>query len=78
MAYLRDASRAAASSAADLDRLPDGRRVTIAGSVIVRQRPGTAKGILFVTLEDETGMAQAIIRPDLLQEHRSLIVGHRA
>ena len=46
-----------------------------AGSVIVRQRPGTAKGLLFLTLEDETGMSQAVVSPDLLQEHRKLIVG---
>ena len=43
--------------------------------MIVRQRPGTAKGLLFLTLEDETGMSQAIVSPDLLQEHRQLIVG---
>ena len=40
----------------------------------MRQRPGTAKGILFLTLEDESGMSQAIVMPDLLQEHRQLIV----
>jgi error-prone DNA polymerase len=43
--------------------------------VIVRQRPGTAKGLLFLTLEDETGMSQAVVSPDLLQKHRKLIVG---
>ncbi|HKI87096.1 MAG TPA: OB-fold nucleic acid binding domain-containing protein, partial [Thermoanaerobaculia bacterium] len=52
-----------------------GERIRIAGSVIVRQRPGTAKGVLFITLEDETGMAQAIVAPKLLHEHRQLIVG---
>ena len=41
----------------------------------MRQRPGTAKGILFLTLEDETGMSQAIISPDLLQKYRRLVVG---
>ncbi len=61
--------------AADLERIPAGTQVRFAGSVIVRQRPGTAKGMLFVTLEDETGMAQALVTPDLLQEHRRLIVG---
>ena len=49
--------------------------ILIGGSVIVRQRPGTAKGMLFITLEDESGMAQAIVSPDLLQENRSLLVG---
>jgi error-prone DNA polymerase len=62
-------------SARDLTRLPDGTRVTTAGAVIVRQRPGTAKGFVFLTLEDETGMCQAIVRPDLFQENRTVIVG---
>jgi error-prone DNA polymerase len=48
-------------SADDLKRVPNGRRVTTAGAIIVRQRPGTAKGFVFLTLEDETGIAQAII-----------------
>jgi error-prone DNA polymerase len=61
--------------AVDLDRFPSGAKVKIAGSVIVRQRPGTAKGILFVTLEDETGMSQAVISAELLQQHRAVIVG---
>ena len=61
-------------SAAGLKTLPNGRRVTTAGAVIVRQRPGTAKGFVFLTLEDETGLSQAIIRPDLFREHRALIV----
>jgi error-prone DNA polymerase len=60
---------------ARLRALPDGRRVRTAGAVIVRQRPGTAKGFVFLTLEDETGMAQAIIRPDLFRRQRHLIVG---
>lgn len=62
-------------SARELMRLPDGERVTIGGAVIVRQRPGTAKGFVFLTLEDETGMCQAIVRPDLFAQYRSLIVG---
>jgi len=62
-------------SAAELTKTPDGRRVTSAGAVIVRQRPGTAKGFVFLTLEDETGMMQAIVRPDLFRENRPLIVG---
>ena len=48
-------------------------RVEVAGSVIVRQRPGTAKGFFFVTLEDETGFANAIITPSVFQAHRSLL-----
>jgi len=62
-------------SADDLKRVPNGRRVATAGAIIVRQRPGTAKGFVFLTLEDETGISQAIVHPDLFQEHRELIVG---
>ena len=62
-------------SAAEIARRPDGERVTTGGAVIVRQRPGTAKGFVFLTLEDETGMCQAIVRPDLFQQYRSIIVG---
>lgn len=61
--------------AAELGRRRDGERLKTAGSVIVRQRPGTAAGILFLTLEDETGMSQAIVKPELLQENRRLVVG---
>jgi error-prone DNA polymerase len=57
-----------------LDELPDGAEVRTAGAVIVRQRPGTARGFVFFTMEDETGTVQAIIRPDLFQRSRRLIV----
>ncbi|HYS56121.1 MAG TPA: error-prone DNA polymerase [Thermoanaerobaculia bacterium] len=61
-------------SARDLKRIPNGRRVATAGAVVVRQRPGTAKGFVFLTLEDETGMSQAIVHPNLFSEQRTLIV----
>src|SRR4029450_3786847 len=48
-----------------------GRRVRVAGAVITRQRPGTAKGFVFLTLEDETGIANIIVRPDLFTKQRS-------
>jgi error-prone DNA polymerase len=60
--------------AAGLGRIPDGVLVRIAGSVICRQRPGTAKGFLFVSLEDETGVSNAIILPDLFAAQRLTIV----
>jgi len=63
-------------SAAELSNAKDGAWVTAAGSVIVRQRPGTAKGFLFITLEDETGIANVIVTPDLFQANRTLL--HRA
>ena len=47
----------------------------MAGAVITRQRPGTAKGFVFLTLEDETGIANIIVRPDLFTEQRATIVG---
>lgn len=60
--------------AADLERLPNGRRVRTAGCVICRQRPGTARGFVFLSLEDETGIANAIVTPDLFDRHRFLLV----
>ena len=64
-------------SAADLTHLPNGRRLRIGGCVIARQRPGTAKGMMFMSLEDETGIANAIIAPDLLQKNRVLLISER-
>jgi error-prone DNA polymerase len=61
--------------AIDLPRGRHGRRVRVAGAVITRQRPGTAKGFVFLTLEDETGIANIIVRPDLFTEQRGTIVG---
>jgi error-prone DNA polymerase len=54
-----------AAKASDLMILPTERRLKVAGLVLLRQRPGTAKGITFVTLEDETGFANLIIRPEV-------------
>ncbi len=61
--------------ARDLPAGRHGRRVRVAGAVITRQRPGTAKGFVFLTLEDETGIANIIVRPDLFTEQRSAIIG---
>ena len=60
-------------TAAQLAHARAGQRVTVAGSVITRQRPGTAKGFCFITLEDETGHANAIVRPALFEERRLVI-----
>ncbi len=77
VAFFREGlARQGVLPAAELPRHRDGERVRIAGSVIVRQRPGTAKGMLFLTLEDESGMCQAIVSPDLFQENRKMIVGN--
>jgi error-prone DNA polymerase len=64
-------------SARDLAHLPNGRRLRIGGCVIARQRPGTAKGMMFLSLEDETGIANAIVAPDLLQKNRVLLIAER-
>jgi error-prone DNA polymerase len=64
--------------AADLPRLADGERVRVAGAVICRQRPGTAAGFLFLTLEDETGLVNVIVRPDLFHRERAVLVGESA
>jgi error-prone DNA polymerase len=60
--------------ALDLPRQRAGRRVRTAGMVITRQRPGTAKGFVFLTLEDETGISNIIIRPDLYATDRLTVV----
>ncbi len=60
--------------AIDLPLVKSGRRVRTAGMVITRQRPGTAKGFVFLTLEDETGIANIIIRPDVYARDRALVV----
>jgi error-prone DNA polymerase len=66
--------RAGVLAAADLARVPDGRRARVGGVVIVRQHPETAKGFVFITLEDETGFANAIVTPQLFARDREIIV----
>jgi error-prone DNA polymerase len=60
--------------ARDLYATRQGRRVRVAGMVITRQRPGTAKGFVFLTLEDETGIANIIVRPDLFAQDRLTVI----
>ena len=59
--------------ACDLHGIPDGVQTRVAGCVIARQRPGTAKGFVFLSLEDETGIANVIVHPDLYERHRLII-----
>jgi error-prone DNA polymerase len=63
--------------ASELRDLPSGKRLRIGGCVITRQRPGTAKGFVFLSLEDETGVANAIITPDLFHSNRLLLASER-
>ena len=77
LAYHRAALRAAGVRAAsELPKLPDGMRVRVAGAVIARQRPGTAKGFVFLSLEDETGISNAIITPQLFEKDHTVVVHH--
>jgi error-prone DNA polymerase len=70
-----DLSLRGVQRAIDLPRGKSGQRVRTAGMVITRQRPGTAKGFVFLTLEDETGIANVIVRPDLFQAERAAVIG---
>ena len=74
MSHFREQLRArGVLSASELRSAKNGSWVRIAGAVIVRQRPGTAKGFLFLTLEDETGTSNAIVVPDMFHRHRAVV-----
>lgn len=61
-------------SAAELRAMKNGQKATVAGAVITRQRPGTAKGLIFLTLEDEYGNANVIVMPDVYEKYRRAIL----
>ena len=76
MAWRRDEMNALrVVRATDLARIPDGRIVRIAGAVIVRQRPGTANGFVFLSMEDETGIMNAIIEPGTFERYKFQVLG---
>jgi error-prone DNA polymerase len=76
MAYRRAEMNAlGVRRAIDLPRIRNGMAVKIAGTVIVRQRPGTAKGFVFLSMEDETGIMNVIVSPDLFDQCRFTLVG---
>ena len=76
MAYRRAELRAQrVLSARELHHHPDGHVVTAAGAVIARQRPGTALGFIFLSMEDETGIANVIVHPQLYERHKVLVCG---
>src|SRR5262249_20032574 len=64
-------------SCANLKRTRDGARVSVAGIVLVRQRPGSAAGVVFMTIEDETGIANSVIWPKVLERMRKVVMGAR-
>ncbi|MEK7443310.1 MAG: OB-fold nucleic acid binding domain-containing protein, partial [candidate division NC10 bacterium] len=73
--HRRRLSQLGVARATDLPGLPSDRPVRVAGAVVVRQRPGTAKGFVFLNLEDETGLVNVIVRPALFRRHRLTITG---
>ena len=78
MAYRRaEMDKQRVTRAVDLARVPNGRLVRIAGTVIVRQRPGTAKGFVFLSMEDETGIMNAILTPPIFDRFKLTVLGER-
>ena len=78
MSFLRARVAAARiSSCADLKSMRDGAWVSVAGVVLVRQRPGSAAGVVFMTIEDETAVANSVIWPKVLERERKVVMGAR-
>ena len=78
VALLRDGLAAAGFSPAEMvGRLQHGRRIAMAGLVLVRQRPGSANGVIFITLEDETGVTNLVIMPPVFEAFRREVMGAR-
>lgn len=78
VSFLREEfARRGIATSRSLDGVANGCMVTIAGLVLVRQRPGTAKGVIFMTLEDETGVANAIVWKKVFEKYRSVVMGAR-
>ncbi|GBQ24165.1 DNA polymerase III subunit alpha [Gluconacetobacter sacchari DSM 12717] len=76
VSFLRgDLQRRGMLACADLARTRDGRRVRLGGLVLMRQRPGTAKGVMFMTIEDETGVANLIFWKDRIEAQRPIVIG---
>jgi error-prone DNA polymerase len=75
VAFLRpELDRRGITRCGDLARTRDGKAVEVAGVVLIRQRPGSAKGVLFITIEDETGVANAILWPDRFEAQRRIVM----
>ena len=76
LAFLRaELAREGLVTAAELAHLPVDRRLAIAGVVLIRQRPGSANGVVFITIEDETGIANLIVWPAILERFRRAALG---
>jgi error-prone DNA polymerase len=78
MRFLREYYAAQKFVTADwLRTIRDGKRLSMAGLVLIRQRPGSAKGVCFITLEDETGIANLVVWPDVFHKQRKIVMGAR-
>ena len=78
MAFLRDHyARQGFVTADRIHGIRDGRRLSMSGLVLIRQRPGSAKGVCFITLEDETGIANLVVWPDVFDKQRKIVMGAR-
>jgi error-prone DNA polymerase len=76
VSFLRaELDRAGMVRTADIAGMRDGRRLMTAGLVLVRQRPGSAKGVMFITLEDETGIANLVVWQSLFERQRRIVLG---
>jgi error-prone DNA polymerase len=64
-------------TAKQLAHLRDGKRLSMAGVVLIRQRPGTSKGVVFITIEDETGIANLVVWPAVFEKQRKIVMGAR-
>jgi error-prone DNA polymerase len=78
MSFLREHYTAQKFITTDqLRNIRDGKRLSIAGLVLIRQRPGSAKGVVFITIEDETGIANLVVWPDVFEKQRKIVMGAR-
>ncbi len=78
MAFLREHyARQKFVTADRLKTIRDGKRLSMAGLVLIRQRPGSAKGVVFITIEDETGIANLVVWPDVFTKQRKIVMGAR-
>ena len=78
MLFLRDIfAGESISPCITMASLPHGRRVKAAGIVLIRQKPGSAKGVVFMTIEDETGIANLVVWPSLMERFRRVVMGAR-
>jgi error-prone DNA polymerase len=78
MSFLRQmCSRERVTDNARLKKSANGQYISVAGIVLVRQRPGSAKGVVFITLEDEFGVCNLVVWPKALERYRAIVMGAR-